>query len=1753
MIRRPPRSTLSSSSAASDVYKRQVHGVLEYCIDLFERESMQWFVRHLQTLLESISMAADVPISELNVIPDAERDVLLEQWSGVQRYKQDAQRFPSGCVHELIGQQVQRTPGNRALSSVGESELTYSELWALSSDVGCVLRSKGVAEGCIVALMVDRSVHMVVAMIGIHAAGAAYAPFAPKMPQERLSFMAEDCRTVVVLTTEKHYELGRSIGVSTVLRMGTDDMVAVGAPGEGVPSMSQQLTALCLYTSGSTGKPKAVLLSHAAVVSHLDYIVTEYGYTEDDKYLQSISYTFVASLPELFGVLLVGGSVLLSAADSLLFLDNMAKYIRDEGITLAQFIPSVMSSFIETETLAESVRCLVLTGEPLPVSLLEKVMEMSPRLRILNHYGCTEVTDTTTVKVFSGELSKAYKNVPVGKPVKHRTVMILDSQRRPVPLGAPGELWVGGVGCATAYLNQPKLTEEKFVRGLCGFERLYATGDLVRWRPDGDMECLGRIDLQVKINGLRIELGEIEGVLMSDPDVQEAVVLLQDKLLVAYASPATEDGGKKLLEHCRASLPGYMVPVAVIGMDDWPRNANGKLDRRALPRFSVPKQVPNSSEMPSGDPESAETLVMQVMAGVLQVAVTSTEDNIFLLGGTSLSVARITSELRRTSPGLTLRDVYSNPDVGGMANMIREDFEAQRETSGGLRTSGGTNKAMGRAIRWRHMVTGLGSVTFAVMIIMDAVMSIMAYMIPWIWVLYAADRSNPDDRPLRGRNKFEITSSLHPDWNTVQILAGFILLLTYLPGLWFVLSHILAKWIFVCRYQQGVHPVYGPYYMRWWLIDRMQKKARYGHYWLSGLARTPMLVGYLRLLGAHIGKNVFIDGMVIGDYVSMTEPDLVFLGDNVTLNNQANIMTHFIKDGFLTLKGVTLGSQSQVGCRALVMPGSVLGRNVVLCEHSVLQEDQTAPNDTIWKGSPAMVSDESYYEPYLHSLGLDDDAANQFAESVNFQSWLQNQHVENPLPPALTTPMPFKGPERIASEPLPEIPDTPAPEARAERIASEPLPDTPVPITPLPDSPYRPVRAATPPKGLQRTSSAPSAPDTAPRPDSGKSPITLPNTSKRQRRSSMPTVELRPSGSSPSLMPALSSRLMRRRRASLPTPNAEPALTAMRSAFPGSYTPERSLAASASVNLMRGRKDPCPSLAAAFSSPMMSPAVSMSSPALRRRARRRRSSQHAPISQAELAHLNGFNPSCFQSLIYVLMYLIVVPCLRASIQVPSLAVYVLVLQANDWNWAISPEDIVNQFGFEGAYLLPLSYFVWFSSVILLVPMYKAMLMPKGMQAGLYPLGSWKVLHIWLVSQLQVMTEPLMDFLYGTMITSWWIVLLGGNAPNTAEVAAHLNVTSFVPELVDFKENSVVASHVDVGTMVVNKGQLITSKVTLGEKSMLGNHVWVSPGTTLGKDALVGAYTVNASTDVPEGTTWFGSPAIELPKRFVAGEETLAAFSPSFFQKCGRAASEFLQALIDASLVTLIKFAYIGIAAAVLVQYFHPAYWFPLVLFVAPGQWLLCMIIHQLAHWTCVCGAGKPRFLPLWSWRLNLIMMFKRIEDLLMRDIVWQFSGTPYMASVLRMLGAKIGSHGFFHGCWACEWDMLNVGDNACITYTDMQTHLFEDRVFKSNPVRIGDHVSVMAFSLILPNTTVESGVEIGPKSCVMQGETIPGYTRWQGAPLSLVRKTETGLKRSKWSLVKSGFKVLGALRNLSGMSTPSTADSNPTMNRSDAH
>jgi len=526
---------------------------------------------------------------------ESEQQEVMQQWSGVDQYNADSKSFKPEPIHEWFESAAVANPARVALRYEGV-DVEYKALSTRADCVAQVLHKNNVGAGKFVPLMAERCIEMMVGLLGILKAGAAYVPFAPYMPADRLQFMAEDCGAQVILVTEGSVQAAESVGLATVLVLGSDHFQQ--HDGFTLPSSSTSNVMICLYTSGSTGQPKAVALSHLAIASHLDYIIHDYSYSASDKYLQTISYTFVASVPELLGVLMVGGCVVLSRPDVLKDLQALGECMRRESITLVQFIPSVMSSFVEVETLAETVRCLILTGEPLPLALLTKVTTQSPELNVLNHYGCTEVTDTTTVWKTTGPPTMQSKNVPVGRPVRHRIVLVLDEFRRPVPLGAPGELYAAGCGLANEYLNRDELTEEKFPRQICGQERVYATGDLVRWMHDGQMECLGRIDFQVKVNGLRIELGEIEGALQKADGLKEAAVLLQDKTLIAYVSPKPDGDGSSLLEHCSRMLPAYMVPVAVVGMDEWPRNANGKLDRKALPKWQPDwhNDDPNSPE-----------------------------------------------------------------------------------------------------------------------------------------------------------------------------------------------------------------------------------------------------------------------------------------------------------------------------------------------------------------------------------------------------------------------------------------------------------------------------------------------------------------------------------------------------------------------------------------------------------------------------------------------------------------------------------------------------------------------------------------------------------------------------------------------------------------------------------------------------------------------------------------------------------------------------------------------------------------------------------------------------------------------------------------------------------------------------------------------------------------------------------------------------------------------------------------------------
>eukprot|EP00656_Telonema_subtile_P048381 TRINITY_DN5752_c0_g1_i3.p1 TRINITY_DN5752_c0_g1~~TRINITY_DN5752_c0_g1_i3.p1 ORF type:complete len:1134 (-),score=267.98 TRINITY_DN5752_c0_g1_i3:69-3470(-) len=622
----------------------EIHGFFEYCTALYALESMQLMADHVVALLTSMGQHADSAISELSMMDREEEARVLQEWNGAQRYQEELPTLPTDTVHDLFAKQVQRTPKNQALKFDWQ-EMNYEEVHAAATGVAAALQAKGVGVGGFVPLLMDRSSEMLIGMLGILMAGAAYVPFAPYMPADRLTFMAEDCEARAVLTTENHATLAGSIGVEFVVCVGPDTT----AGGQyTAPKMTQMDNMMCLYTSGSTGTPKAVALSHRAIVSHLWYLHTDYGYSALDKYLQSISFTFVASVPELFGVLMCGGCVVLAPKDALMDMEALGAYMESEKVTLAQFIPSVMSTFLELSKLSEDLRCVVLTGEALPGSLLGTLTSSYPEITFLNHYGCTEVTDTTTVSMFRGSAPKC-KNVAVGVPVRYRVVLVLDNKMQPVPIGVPGELFAVGVGLATEYVKRPELTAKAFMRNVCGHDRAYATGDLVRWMHDGNMECLGRIDFQVKINGLRIELGEIEGALQKHAEVNEAAVLVQDKQLIAYVSPPPDDSNS-VLEHCAGLLPNYMVPAALIGMAEWPRNANGKLDRKALPPYdrSMDPSADSGSEfvMPSSPTEVQLAQLLERILG-LDPATVGSNHTLLQLGGQSLIAARVVAATRR--------------------------------------------------------------------------------------------------------------------------------------------------------------------------------------------------------------------------------------------------------------------------------------------------------------------------------------------------------------------------------------------------------------------------------------------------------------------------------------------------------------------------------------------------------------------------------------------------------------------------------------------------------------------------------------------------------------------------------------------------------------------------------------------------------------------------------------------------------------------------------------------------------------------------------------------------------------------------------------------------------------------------------------------------------------------------------------------------------------------------------------------------
>ncbi len=634
----------------------ELAGWVEYNTALFDAGTIERFVQHFVGLVDALVTDPAARVSEVSLLTPAERQQLLVTWNDT------AREVPDRRLDELFEAQVARTPDAVAVTFDGD-HLTYRALDAQANQLAHRLRALGVGTDVLVPIHVERSLEMMVGILGILKAGGAYVPLDPAYPAERLAFMVRDCAPPVVLTqTRLRDQLPDDAHVVCL------DQPVTG-PHDKLPRTGNaDSLAYGIYTSGSTGTPKCVLVTHRSVVNLLAH--ETYHLDASDRVLQKTPLTFDASVPELFGPLLAGARVVIARPEGHKDVGYLIDVVRAEQITSITFVPSLLELFVDEPALADcqSLRRVLVGGEALSFDVQARFFARS-HAELYNTYGPTETTVTSSF--WPCQREPADRTVPIGRPVTNTRLYVLDARQQLVPIGVPGELYIGGLGLARGYLHRAELTTERFVPDpFAPGARLYRTGDLVRYRADGALEFLGRTDHQVKLRGFRIELGEIEAALRDHPGVREVVVSVREdtpghKHLVAYliAPAAGAPTSDELRTRLRAKLPDYMIPAAFVTLDAFPLMVNGKVDRKALP---APAWSVTTKRIAPRDP--SEELIAGIWREVLGVEELGVTDDFFALGGHSLLAMQVVSRIRETvGAALSVRAFFDGPTIRELA------------------------------------------------------------------------------------------------------------------------------------------------------------------------------------------------------------------------------------------------------------------------------------------------------------------------------------------------------------------------------------------------------------------------------------------------------------------------------------------------------------------------------------------------------------------------------------------------------------------------------------------------------------------------------------------------------------------------------------------------------------------------------------------------------------------------------------------------------------------------------------------------------------------------------------------------------------------------------------------------------------------------------------------------------------------------------------------------------------------------------
>ena len=665
-------------------------GSLEYSTDLFDAATITTMLEHFQTLLAGIVAQPEQHLSNLPLLSEAERYQLLVEWNDTQA------EYPQHCIHQLFEAQVERTPDTIAIWDI--EQLTYQELNSRSNQLAHYLQALGVGPDVLVGICVKRSWQMVVGMLAILKAGAAYLPLDPAYPAERLAFMLEDAQ-VKVLLTQQPVATGRwgdgAMGGTQIKSICMDcdcETIAQQSENNPVSGAIANNLAYAIYTSGSTGKPKGVLIEHGSLLNLVFWHQRQFEVTPSDRATAIAGVAFDACGWELWPYLTAGASIYFCNDETRTSPPRLQGWLLQQEITVS-FVPTPLAeALLGLDWPRDTALRILLTGG-------DKLQQSPPSLpfTLVNNYGPTEHTVVATSGVVSWERGKwgdgeMGKSLPIqncqiptiGRPIANTQVYLLDSQLQPVPIGAKGELYISGDGLARGYLNQPDLTAERFIPHPYSSQRgarLYKTGDLARHRPDGTIQFLGRIDEQVKIRGYRIELEEIEAVLTQHPAVQQTTVIVRedvpgDKRLVAYVVLHADQLIKQekrsppsdFRHFLKQKLPNYLIPSTFVVLEALPLTPNGKVNRRVLP---TPDPYSSRQEKADAAPRTAvEEILVKIWAELLGLQV-DVNDNFFELGGHSLLATQLISRMRDAfQVDLPLHVLFKSPTVADIAAYI---------------------------------------------------------------------------------------------------------------------------------------------------------------------------------------------------------------------------------------------------------------------------------------------------------------------------------------------------------------------------------------------------------------------------------------------------------------------------------------------------------------------------------------------------------------------------------------------------------------------------------------------------------------------------------------------------------------------------------------------------------------------------------------------------------------------------------------------------------------------------------------------------------------------------------------------------------------------------------------------------------------------------------------------------------------------------------------------------------------------------